>query len=145
MASMSDIRKGLEVRLKTISGLRTCAVIPDAVNPPLAFVAPATDGYFANYNQSFDGLIVWQFIIRLYVSRWDGARAQDMLDPYIDATGTKSIKAAIEAQPHLPLTTGGAAVASDATVRAARGYGVYPVGNVDYAGVEFVVEVTTDS
>ena len=138
MADFSAIRSGLETRLKTIAGLRTSHVIPERVDPPLAFVAPAK-GEVVSYLDTFDGGATWNLVIRLYVSRWDAPRAQDALDPYLATSGPLSIKAAVEADVSL----GG--VASSVTVMGASGYGVYTVGNVDYVGVEFLVRIWTDS
>lgn len=143
MGSLASILAGIDTRLATISGLYHSDEIPDSiVQLPFAFVAPGKVGMFADYvgeYSTFDGGMAWNLIVRLYVSKWDFPRATDILTPYLANTGTKSIKAAIEGDPHL----GG--VASDATVLGASGFGPYNIGGVDYLGCDFSVRVLSDS
>ncbi len=139
MATFSGIRRGIETRLKTVSGLLTSPTIPDSIDAtPFAFVGPAK-GRFVDYSETMDGGLKYHLVARLYVSRWDAPLAQDALDAYVDPTGASSIKAAIEADPTLGLSS------VYASVMEAVNYGPYEIGGVTYLGCEFPVEVMVGS
>ena len=131
--NLAAIRAGLKTRLATISGLRTYDTIPDSFTAPAAIVGmPTLISYDATFNRSHDKLT---FPIRVLVTKATDRAAQERLEPYLDGTGSTSIKTAIEGDP----TLGGAA----ALVRVlnAQGLGVYDVAGIPYLGAEFTVEV----
>lgn len=135
MASLTAIRKGLATQLATISGLRTFHTDPDKVELPAAVVGPPDD---VLYDETYKDTVCWHLPVRLIVSRWDAARAQDQLDPYVSNTGASSVKLAIEADR----TLGG--VADSTRVVSMRGYGRVSWNGVDYLGCDFHVEVISD-
>jgi hypothetical protein len=132
MADVTTIREGLATRLATITGLRSFAYIPDAVAVPCAIVGlPGID-----YLQAMRSNIVrGEFPVRVLVSRASDRAGQGALLDYMDPTGTKSVKAALDADN----TLGGAA--SFAVLTSCKPPGVYTIGGVDYLGVEFLIDV----
>lgn len=98
MVALNDVRNGIEDRLKTIDGLRI--VDGSQINPPAAVVAVAGEG--VSYHQTFqDGLTDFEMRVIVYVSSAYTRTARDELDAYLDVTGTKSVKQAIEGDPTL--------------------------------------------
>ena len=65
----------------------------------------------------------------------DAQDSQETLDGYLASAGSSSIKAQIESD----ITLGG--VAQSVREVEADNYGVYTINNIDYLGVEFLVEV----
>ncbi|MHB8409840.1 MAG: hypothetical protein ACYDHY_17435 [Acidiferrobacterales bacterium] len=136
MASLALLRTGLQTRLQTIAGLRCYDVVPDQAQLPAAIVMLKPP---LRYDQSMGGTAIWQFTVTLLVSRWDAARAQHAIDPYIDTTGAQSVHAAIEADR----TLGGAC--DDATVQQVTNYGPATYAGVQYLAVEWLIEAITSS
>ena len=134
MATLSEIRTALAAAVAT-TGLTAQATIPDSIMPPVAVVAPPDGQAFVRYADTFDGAYTLLLSVRVYVSRWDAPRAQDALDPYIAPTGSQSVYAAIESDPSL------GHVVESAAVIDVRGYGKYLIGNVDYVGAEWLVQI----
>lgn len=133
MASLASIRDGLKTNLATISGLRAHDTIPDQINPPAAIIGPPET---IEWHKTFGSAKArWVMPVRVYVGRASERAAQDKLDAYLAGSGSSSVKTAIESDT----TLSGAA---DYTVcLSARGYGVYRVGDIDYLGAEWLVEV----
>lgn len=83
--------------MDTISGLRHAE---GQIVPPAYVVALAGEG--VSYHQTFqDGLTNFEMRVIVYVSTAYTRTARDELDAYLDVTGTKSVKQAIEADPTL--------------------------------------------
>lgn len=133
MATLSELRSGLAANLATITGLRTSATIPDAVNPPVAVVFPNSITYDLAFARS--GGDEYEFLVTVIVGRMDERSAQNRLDDYCTGTGSSSIKAAIEKDP----TLGGKAF--DTRVTSLRNYNQVTVGDTTYLSAEFVVQV----
>ena len=134
MATLSQIRADLATRLAAITGLTAYAQIPDMVDEPAAVVGmPEEVLYDLTFSNTF---ATWTIPVRLYVGRADAEAAQDLLNPYLASTGTQSIKRAVEDRT-VAITSGWHVV----RVAAAREFGVYRVGDVDYLGCEITVEV----
>lgn len=132
MSTISQIRSGLATNLATISGLRTAATMPDNPNPPIAIVVP--EGI--NFDTSFGrGLDTYTFTVLVVVGRVDERSAQNLLDGYCTATGSTSVKAAIESDRTL------SGVVNDLRVMEMRNYSSIPVGEITYLAAEFVVSV----
>jgi hypothetical protein len=103
MANLNAIRAGLKARLATITGVRTYAVEPAKPEPPALWVyGPLPQ---STYDMTFDGLMHWYFDVKVATNPADIGRSQTSIDTYLDATGSNSIKAAIEAD----VTLGGSA------------------------------------
>jgi hypothetical protein len=133
MASLTSIRDGLKTALQSVTGLRAFDTIPDAIAPPAAIVGgPERIQWDLTFRRASDRYTI---PVRIYVGRASERTAQDKLDGYLAGEGSGSIKEAIEADP----TLGGAV--ETVRVTEARGYGIYPIGGVDYLGVEFLVDV----
>ena len=77
----------------------------------------------------------YEIPVYLYVSRVDAQDSQDTLDGYLASSGDSSVKAQIESDTTLN------GQAQSVRVTSAGNYGVYNINNIDYLGVEFIVEV----
>ncbi len=133
MASLSAIRTGLKTRLATITGLKAHDVWPDTVNCPAALVRPTS----WDYRQSIgdNNRITFEVVV-LAASLQNGlARAQEQLDPFLDDVGKSSIKAALEGDKTLSSS------ATTLNVVRATDYGSLVVGDIEYMGARFEVEV----
>jgi hypothetical protein len=97
VASVVALREQLRVRLDTIDGLRTYAVMPAKPEPPAASVALRS----AQFDRDLDGNSLFTFDVWVYVNPADLTRAQSALDAYLGTTGSQSVKAAIEADQSL--------------------------------------------
>jgi len=96
---LSAIRDGIKTQLDTIAGLQVHDVIPDSVNAfPAAVVRPFSGEYDPEFGSPGP---IYSFIITILVTRQDAPSAQDKLDPYLDAAGASSVRAAIEADTTL--------------------------------------------
>jgi hypothetical protein len=134
MASITDIRIGLENNLKRISGLRTAPSAPDLVNPPMAIVQP--DSSPVKFDVAMNrGLDEFRFTITVLAHRADERSAQNKLDSYCAGSGDYSVKQAIE----YDRTLGG--VVNDCRVTEISSYGSISVNEIQYAAAEFVVVV----
>jgi hypothetical protein len=130
--TVSTIRDGIKTRLATISGLNTYDTVPDNPMVPFAAVLPTGIEYDA---AMADGAHAYRFGILVAVHRASEGVAQDALDAYCDATGTKSIRAAINGDRTL------AGEVFSCRVTEMRNYSQLPIGETTYLGAEFVVEV----
>jgi hypothetical protein len=133
MPTMSDLRTRLATNLATISGLRTAATIPDAINPPVAVIFPSSITYDTAFARS--GGDEYEFIVTVIVGRMDERSAQNKLDGYCNPTGSTSIKTAIQSDR----TLGGQAF--DCRVTNLRNYNQVTVGDTTYLAAEFVVQI----
>jgi hypothetical protein len=97
--TIQTIRDGLKTRLQTIPGLRASDTIPEQINPPIAVVSVGT----IDYSQSFggSGLTAFNFVVTVFVSRPSTRTGQNLLDDYMEPSGSTSVKAALEAMPGL--------------------------------------------
>ncbi len=130
--SMSTLRDGLKTRLATISGLRAYDTIPDNPSPPFAVVVPGSitfDSAFAR------GLDEYEFSVLVVVSRVHERIGQDLLDGYCAASGSTSVKAAIEGDRTL------SGAADTLRVTQMRNYQALAIGEVQYLAAEFVVQL----
>jgi hypothetical protein len=132
MSLFSDIRTGLTTRLATISGLHTHSFIPDQITPPVAIAGPVSVSYDTSYNRALDTLL-WDVII--VVGRVDERSAQSALDDYCDPSGSRSVKAAIEADR----TLSGYVV--DARVTDLTSYQSLAIGEVQYLAATFRISI----
>ena len=134
MATFSAIRSGLKTRLETVSGLTVYDYVPDFIDPPTALIAPFNTLNFDSRMQR--GSDTYEIPVIVYVSKVDAETGQDSIDSYLAASGSNSIKAAIEGDT----TLGGAAMS--VRVVSATEYGEYEVTQgTSFLGVTFNVEV----
>ena len=133
MASLSSIRSGIATNLGNISSLTVFGFVPDSIEPPTAVVGVVDN---IEYDTSMArGADTYTIPVFLYVSRVDAQDAQDTLDAFLASTGSSSVKTQIESDSTL------SGVANSVRVVEADNYGVYTVNDIDYLGVEFMVEV----
>lgn len=131
---LTQLMDALEVRLKTVSGLRVTSESPGAVNPPAAFVGvPPVPEYRAAFGRGSVYLRDWPLVV-LTSSKLDriGQRA---LAEYASWAGAKSIPLALEADK----TLGG--LVDDLVVQSFRPLGLDEVGVLQYFGGEFRVDM----
>jgi hypothetical protein len=134
MASITDIRIGLENNLKRIPGLRTAPNAPDLVNPPIAIVQP--DSIPVRFDVAMNrGLDEFRFTITVLAHRADERSAQNKLDSYCAGSGDYSVKQAVE----YDRTLGG--VVNDCRVTEISSYGSISVNEIQYTAAEFMVVV----
>lgn len=99
MASLADVRMALAEKAATISGLRTYAYMHPKPEPPALCVSGPKAG--TTYTSTFDDLWTVTFDLWVFTNPADLVRAQQWLDAYLDKEGTKSLHAALEANPGL--------------------------------------------
>lgn len=134
MSDIVAVREALAGRLSGINGLRASATVLDAIAPPAAVVGEVE----IDFDQSFArGLDELRFKVRLYASRASERSGQQTLDSYLAGSGTKSVKANLEADKTL------SGVVETLIVRSVTGYGVYEVAGTLYLGAEFAITVWT--
>jgi hypothetical protein len=133
MANLSSIRSGIATNLENISSLTVFGFVPDSIEPPTAVVGVVdTLEYDSTMARGAD---TYNIPVFLYVSRIDAQDSQDTLDAFLASSGSSSVKAQVESD----ITLGGQA--QSVRVVEADNYGVYTINNIDYLGVEFMIEV----
>lgn len=134
MTDIEQIMKGIETRLATITGLRHSDTVKGEISPPFAMVGlPRDIDYHAAMGR--DPLGDMTFEVWVFTSRaWDSA-GQRQLAGYMNQSGPKSIRAAIEADQQL----GG--IVDDCIVRRGRAVTVEEFGVIGYFGGVFTVPV----
>jgi predicted nucleic acid-binding Zn-ribbon protein len=133
MANLTNIRTEIANNLGAISSLTVFRFVPDFVEPPTAVI-----GVFESieYDTAMQrGADKYEIPVYLYVGRVDAQDSQDTLDAFCASTGSDSVKAQIESDTSLN------GQAQSVRVTSAGNYGVYNINNIDYLGVEFIVEV----
>ena len=133
MANLSSIRSGIATNLENISSITVFGFVPDSIEPPTAVVGVVdTLEYDSTMARGAD---TYNIPVFLYVSRIDAQDSQDTLDAFLASSGSSSVKAQVESD----ITLGGQA--QSVRVVEADNYGVYTINNIDYLGVEFMIEV----
>jgi hypothetical protein len=134
-ASISQVRKGLEFRLKSITGLHAYPVWPDTVLTPAAIVKPMTGLFHQAMGSPGHAELTMEITFLAAASGKGLANGQKILDDYLDVEGPKSIKKAIESD----ITLGG--IATTLIVTGWSGYGSMVVGEIEYLGAQLQVDV----
>lgn len=129
---LSDLKKGLAERLRTVPGLRVSAQIPEQVNPPMAVVTRSAVSYHGDMR---GGLTEWTMQVQLLAGRMADQQAQRTIDGWLSWDGAQSVRAAIEGDR----TLGG--VAQTLIVTDAEALTSIQVGDSEYLGVIFNVTV----
>jgi len=137
VATLAQIRAGLNTRLATITGLQTFAYMPAQPPLPCAFVGgPREVTYHAAMNT---GLNEWRLSVWVLVSNaTPTVESQADLDEYVSPTGTRSIRAAVEGTAGTQTLAG---VVSDVVVEGIEAYALYVTETGSYFGAEFTVRV----
>jgi hypothetical protein len=129
---LAAVCTGIKTRLATISGLNALDRIPGSITAPCAWPQPTS----GEYDESFEGEQGLTFKIVVAAGGVaDIAQAQTLLMAYVAESGAKSIKAAIEADA----TLGGKV--DGCRVERWRDYGMLQMGNLQFVGVVFDLEV----
>ena len=132
----SSIRAGLATAVNTISGvIPATGYLLSEPTPPTFEIEPAG----IEYNQAHaNGVNEWTFTVRGFVGTASDLVSQQSLDVWMAASGTGSVKAAIESD----LTLGGV-VSSLQVVRvsAPRTFAVSSQPNSLYLGAEWTVRI----
>ncbi len=129
---------GLDARLATITSLKQVFApneLPDTINSlPCALILQQGTEYDQTAGGSWDTI----FRVIILVIKNDTPSAMDKIIPYTEATGTDSVRAAINADR----TLGGAA--SSCQVRNNSGMGMVTWGGHNYLGTEYEIIVYGD-
>jgi hypothetical protein len=133
MANLTNIRTQIGNNLANITSLSVYNYVPDSVEPPTAVVGVMDRvEYDATMQRGVDR---YEIPVYLYISRVDAQDSQNTLDSYLISSGSNSVKAQIESDVTL------SGEAQSVRVLSASNYGVYNINNIDYLGVEFIIEV----
>lgn len=103
-----------------------------AIQPPAVMSYPIDR---ISYDETFDGGSTIVMPVRIYLRQSEDATDQDTLDGYIAPRGTKSVAQFMAGHSTLDGTV------EDCRVVAAQNYGLWPIANVPFLGVEFVFEI----
>jgi hypothetical protein len=123
--NIETARSTLKTKLQGTGIARVYATEPDRVDVPCIVVGNPV----GSYDDTYGGELTYHFPIVVLVARSDSQRAITDVDPYIDPTGTASVRAALASM-------------SQARVVGFSNYGAgYTVGDEEYAGVTFEVQV----
>lgn len=126
------VRQGLATNADSIAGLICLPYMPDAITPPMFFVAE----YEIDFDRSFGrGLDEATFTCRALITHATDKQGQAKLDEYLAGSGAKSLKAALQTDR----TLGGAC--DDSHVTRVYGYGLYEHGTSQYYGAQLSVHV----
>ncbi len=135
--TMAAVRAGLKTNLETISGLIVYSQWPEQPVPPAALIGLQGDNP-VDYDDSVEGAATLRLTVDVLVQKVVTKVAADAVDAYIDPSGARSVRAALNASA---LTNAWEFVA----VRGAGRYGQYEFGTgetaVRYLGVEFRIDV----
>lgn len=133
MADYAAIRAAIATALSASSTfIQVSATAPDTISPPAAIVTPGSP--VAEYHGAFGNAIErFVFIVTCIAQRFDDAANQALLDGLI--SGSSGVRALVEADT----TLGGEAQTLQVT--GCTSYGLVAIGDVDYLGTDFTVEV----
>ncbi len=99
MATIDELGEAIKTRLETISGLRVSWLPPDSVNLPQAIIMPGNGAYHVRPG---DGQSVTFSIVIYAASAQHGSnRGASTVLPYLDKSGDKSIKMALQKEKTL--------------------------------------------
>jgi len=118
-----------------MSDVQTFGVVPDRIEAPAFSAGEVEIDYDKTFGPGGTGLQELVCKGRIYASRADVTAGQANLDAYLARTGSRSVKAAVEADR----TLGG--VCRTLRVERVHGYGRYEVGGVDYYGAQFDIRI----
>lgn len=126
--TIANVRNKLELGLKQIAGLEVYKSPPNSV-PKMPCAVLDWDRSAADYMHP-GNITLWGFRLVLLIAKNEPEDAYKTLDDYIDKTGTKSVKAAIEGQT----------VGSWAVVTNCENPGMITYMGSPFYGAEFVIK-----
>jgi hypothetical protein len=136
MSTIADRRAALAAAAASISGLRSLAYMPDAVNPPQAVVLDGDTVYDADSDGSGANGATYHFTVIVFAGRVAERSADTFLDTLREPSGATSMKATIEG------ATGVAAVCDWVVVTKAGPTQKTMVGETEYLAAAWDVEMT---
>lgn len=149
MASILAIRQALAARLETIDGLRVHPYVIGSISPPAAAIVPglgsetSTSRPAIDYDKSFRGAVMMNFMVKVAVSATADEAAQKHLDAYLDVGTDLSLKDALEAdmEPLYADDSDGDLIADSVLVKGVAHYGMIDWAGVSYLGADLHIEV----
>lgn len=130
MSTVGDIRQGLADAIAA-TGIRCWPLVPDNPTPPFAVIAPNR----VTYHRAYAGHSTFEFVVSVVVGRVSERSAQLTLDEFIDPTGDRSIRQAIETDKTL------AGACKTLVVVEMNDYTPLVIGEVVYLSAQFTVQV----
>ena len=128
---IGDVMDEVAAQLDTITGLRVYGFPADSITPPAAVLAyPDLVTFDQTYGRGMDRLTLPVLVI---VGKVTARTSRDNLVPYADGSGTKSIKAVVEA---------GTYTSCDTVRVVTADFDVIRVGGIDYAAAQFDLDIT---
>lgn len=129
--NVNNVLDGIGTRLATITGLRVHTYTADRVSPPAAMLSLPDVTYDSTFGRGSDDATVELIVL---VGKVSDRTSRTALGEYMNGTGTKSIKAAIEADD----TLNGAAQTSRVASATAE---IWTVGGDEYLAAVFTINV----
>jgi len=131
---VDDLMAEIGEKLGTIAGLRVTPYAADSVNPPAAVVLLPDDITFdATYGRGSDEM---EIPVLVLISKANDRNSHTKLAAYLDGSGAKSIKAAVDSTNANPYTAADTVTVMTATI------GAFTFAAVDLLGAEFTVHVS---
>lgn len=135
--NLYDVMTEVDVRLKTITGLRVAEFgVAGSIQPPAAVQYPPErinfDGTYARGSDSYE-----DHIVVVFVGKANLRAGLKQLAPYLDGSGAKSIKAKLDASGAAPYTS-----CSDLTVVWAEIDAGVRIAGGDYLAALFHCNIT---
>lgn len=129
--NVAQVMTGIKTRLDTITGLRAFAYAPDNLAPPAAIIGLPTEYRFdLTYGRGSDSAI---FPVTVVVGKVSDRASQVALAEYLDGSGAKSVKAAVEAA--------GVGGGADSVRVTGAEIATVTVASVEYLAATFSLEV----
>ena len=134
MSTVKQEREAIATALQTISGLNVDGYWLDSINCPAALVKPQTKGFQEAIGDGTLRVRTYEIMILAAPTQSGATLGEQILDPYLDETGSQSIGAALDADH----TLGGLVTT---LLWQWQDYGSFMVGNIEYIGARFTVTV----
>lgn len=132
------VRTAIANAAATIPNLMVSSYFPDSIVPDHFVVAESERDFDRAMGRGMD---VIEFTCRIFTPRADDMYAQKRLCEYTSGSGTRSLKAAIEAIRVCNGGTAGSGAFDDLHVTRIQSHRLYPYGSVEYLGAEVIVRV----
>jgi hypothetical protein len=133
MADLTVIRNALATTIQngTTPSLPCTGFIQSQVNPPMAYVRPQP-GQLMTFDtldqQPLEGAVTYRLIVQLIVAMTEDSSSQAQLDALLSTSEPGSVISAIANSPRLGNTPG----VDFAIVQVVSGYGLRPIGDIQY-------------
>ena len=132
MADIGALLEGLSAQLETIDGLRVREEMTGSIHPPAAVLSLDEIAYDTTMARGSDDVT---FNVHVFTSMASERTGQQALFEFLNGSGPKSVRAAIDADP----TLGGRAMYAE--VRSVDDVGIAKFADSSYYAARFVVVV----